>query len=359
MKRLEKTTLIEGRTIRFTNFIDDESFRFEADSKDLMKNAAIEQTLTYLRHLKRPFYLFQMRQASGIPAMQVCIFVGQPKWLKNFALASIPNMHRAINEVEEEFGLKILKQYCSEIPSLMTLRLQPQRYQAHDLASFEKIALKQEYKRFPPLGATRTLLLDLGPSAEMLMAELASKTRSKLKHKGRDLVELRSITDPRFIEKCRQANNESRARSGSNETPYDFETAFAIAKNHPDQGRVIGLFFKGEPDQLVAYVIGLRNGTRCEYSSAGSLGDARLRAMPFNYFLFWELSNWARDVGCTQIDMGGITDGGELDPLRGISRFKRSLTDVEVEVGREMVSVLRPIRYSIYCWLKRFQRVYG
>jgi lipid II:glycine glycyltransferase (peptidoglycan interpeptide bridge formation enzyme) len=57
---------------------------------------------------------------------------------------------------------------------------------------------------------------------------------------------------------------------------------------------------------------------------------------------------WAHASGASELDLGGITSGGPGDPLAGISEFKRSFSGRELEVGREMLSVLKPSRYALF-----------
>lgn len=92
----------------------------------------------------------------------------------------------------------------------------------------------------------------------------------------------------------------------------------------------------------LAFVAGIRHGTLAEYISAGSVDDAALRSHPFNYFLLWELAEWARANGAAALDLGGVTEGGPEDKLAGISGFKRHFTNTEAEIGREMIATLRP-----------------
>ena len=235
----------------------------------------------------------------------------------------------------------------------MTLRLQPKRFADQMLNDFEALAKKQGYEPTSPLGPTRTLLLDLCTTSDELYASVPSKTRAKIRHASREKVIIRPITEPKFIEVCQAAVTASRKRSGSAATEYDFEGAFALAKAHPDRAQIIGIFLKDQPETLLAYVIGFKNGSYCEYSSAGGFGDPVLRSMPYNYFLMWDLINWARAVGCVKMDMGGVTEGSENDPLQGISRFKRSITQKEVEIGREMSMTLKPLRFFLYRNLKK------
>ena len=82
-----------------------------------------------------------------------------------------------------------------------------------------------------------------------------------------------------------------------------------------------------------------------------------LLSLPFNCFLLWELINWGRAAGCKQMDMGGVTEGGPNDPLQGITRFKRGLTENEIEIGREMIYLARPLRHRFYKWLKQIREL--
>lgn len=352
MRKLEKRLVVEGREVRFTNFIDAESFAFEQTAQDILGDAATEQTLAYAKISGREHYVMQTRAANGVPALQAIVYLGRPKLLRSFAMASVPNFYRARNPCEEEFGLRMLRKCCAEIPHAMTLRIQPQRFDNQELVGFELRSENSGYKSVAPLGVTHTLMLGLEKSAESLAAKMPQKTRSKFRHATRAKIELRTLSDASFKSACREATNDSRKRSGSTETPYDFNAAFAMAKAYPDRAQIIGLFLKQRPDQLLAYVIGYRNGTRAEYASAGSFSDPELRSMPFNYFLFWELANWARAHGAEELDMGGVTPGDANDPLQGVSRFKRSIATTELEVGREVMSTLKPVRYAVYQALK-------
>lgn len=349
---------IEGRTVRFTSFIDSESLAFESEASSILSDASCTQTLSYLQHSKKAFYLLQIRSADGVPAMQACIYLGKSKMPPGFNMASVPNFHRAINGIEEEFGLRVLQDLCKKIPGVMTLRLQPLRFDPLELMNFQARALRQGFDITNPISPVRTLLLDLRPTSEELYSSLPQKIRAKFRHPGKEKITLRELTDPAYIEACRNTTSASFQRSKNHQAVgYDFETVFSLAKEKPDQARIIGLFFKDHsdetPEHLKAYVIGLRNGKYAEYSSAGSLQDPELRSMPFNYFLLWELINWARSSGCERMDLGGITDGAPTDPLLHVSRFKRTLSTHELETGREMIKVIRPLRYLVYRTLKQ------
>jgi len=89
-----------------------------------------------------------------------------------------------------------------------------------------------------------------------------------------------------------------------------------------------------------------RSGPYAEFSSAGSIESDLLKSVPFNYFLVWELIQWAKLSGSKRIDMGGVSDEGPGDPLAGISYFKRRFPTKEAEIGREMEAPLRLVQTS-------------
>lgn len=347
---------LEGRNIRLTDFIDDDTRAFEAEAASLLAEAPIEQRLVYYENYAHKFYVLQIRGSDGKPTMQSCIHIGRPKTMPWFAMATVRNFHPAISAEEEEFGLKVLQKLAPEIPGVMTLRIQPKIYDSNELFAFQARAIRTKFLAADtPIGVTRTLLLELGSSQEELLARLPSRTRQKIRHHSRAKVTICALDDPRYIKECRLAADTARIRTGAGPSTDDFETAFAVAKAHPDRVKVIGLFFNHRPTELMAYGIAFNNGSKVEFYSAGAVNDPELRSIPFNSFLIWELIDWARHQGCKVMDMGGVTDGGPNDPLQGVTRFKRGMTEVEVETGKEMISIVRPTRHKVYRWLKQLK----
>ena len=352
MKHLEKIIIEDGRRIRFTNFVDAKSFEFERASFSVLPEAGIEQQLSYVSHVNREFYLLQQTARDGKPGLQAVVYVGRPKHMPNFAMATAPAFPVARDEVEEELGLKILGELMKAVPGVMSLRIQSKRFQTEKLSEFVERSQKQNYFVSEPMGPVRTLMIDLEASPEALMPKLTQKTRQKIRHATREQVIIEDIKDFNFLEVCDEAMHESRKRSGGGSTDYDFHTAFEIAKHHPDRAKILGLFLKSKPESPLAYVVGYCGGMRAEYSSAGAFAHPELRALPYNYFLLWELMNWARAAGAKYMDLGGITSGDENDPLKGIARFKRSFPAEEIEVGREVVKIIRPSHFAAYSALK-------
>ncbi|TRZ54006.1 GNAT family N-acetyltransferase [bacterium] len=121
-----------------------------------------------------------------------------------------------------------------------------------------------------------------------------------------------------------------------------------MAKVEPLRVRILGIFLRENPEEPVAFVTGFRHGMVAEFNLAGSLDIDSLRKVSFNYRLLWDLALWAREQGSRWLDLGGVTDCSSDDSLRGISEFKRRLSDLDRQTGCEMISVMHPIRYALF-----------
>lgn len=357
-QKIEQRRSVDGRSFRFTNFVDSESLEFESQAEGFLADASLEQRLDTIRKSERAFYVMQMRGETGNPMMQVCVRIGRPKRLPAFAMATVPGLWHAKVPAEEEIAMKVLREFVAHHTGAMTLRLQAQRFDSLSLLDFQDRGIRQGFGLTNPDGVVRTRVVDLQESEEEFQKTLPRNLKRALQHRGRDSVELRVLKDSRYIEACQAALDASHRRTGGVAPQEDFRLAFRLAETAPDRARIIGLFFKDRPDKLMAYVIGFRRGDGLEYGSGGSLSDERLRLIPFNYFLCGELITWARQQGCRRFDLRGVSDGGPHDPMRGITQFKRAFPGVEVETGREMVAVLRPYRFFLYRVLKKLRRFF-
>jgi hypothetical protein len=359
----DRRLVLDRREARFTCELDAESERFEEELRARLVAARppsddpaaptecdlpLFQRHAWLRGSCREYRLLQVRDPSGAPAMQLAVRIDRPRLVQRWGMAVVPRLGCAVSPEEEAFGLQALRALCHDAGDVITVRLQPYRTSAVELRNFEARARRAGYALCDPLDVTRTLLLDLHTSAEAHLAALSKKTRAKVNHRSRSTVELRVLTERSHIPAARAAVNASMRRTGGAASSYDFDAAFALAARDPGRARILGLFLSARPQELLAYVVGLRHGAVAEYSSAGSIDDPALRQLPFNYFLLWELASWARAEGARWLDLGGVTDGDAVDPRAGISSFKRHFGDREVELGRELLAVIHPGRRLLY-----------
>jgi hypothetical protein len=349
-------TTIDGRRVRFTSGLDTESAHFEeALVRQLRSDGSAPQILSlwqrhaWLEASRAELRLLQVSAPDGAPAMQAALHIARPWRLPWLGYATARQLGPATSGEDEAAGLRILRQVCAASRDLLSVRVQPFRLQRRELSDFEARARRAGYTLSEPLSATRTLLMDIGAPPELLLLSLPKKTRALIRFRARAPVILREITSGRYTAACRAAEEAALRRSTGGEatSSYDFDALFRLARAHPERAVMFGLFFRDRPEELVAYACAVRHGAVAEYSSAGSLSDPRVRALPYSYMLLWELVRWAQRLGTRWLDLGGITDGGKDDALAGVTWFKRHFSDADVEIGREMVATLRPTRLRL------------
>ncbi len=346
----------DGWHARFTSAVDDEAEAFQAELLTRVELALV-QRLEWVRSSPGEHRLLQLRDPQGMAAMQIAVWIDRPRRMPALGRALTPKLGPGTSPEAESIAVRALTKLAREAGDLVSLRLQPYRRDPIALRDFEARARRAGFRLVDPVNVTRTLLVDLTPGPDQILVDVSKKTRAKIKHKARLQVDIRELTEARYIEQCIAAANASFQRTGGGETRFDFQAAFGLVARHPDRIRVLGLFLKDDPDRLVAYTIGCRHGEMAEYMSAGSLDHADLRSMPFNYWLVWELLTWAHNSGAHWLDLGGVTDGGPGDSRAGISNFKRHFTELDVELGRELSLDLQPARgLMLTLWNERRQR---
>lgn len=346
-----------GWHARLTNTLDEKSRQFEAELSRTV-TLPVPQQQIHLDASPREFRLFQLRDPQGRAAMQIAFQVYRPSRLPQLGRGIAAKLGRAINPESRRAGLRLLRKLCISCTDLITLRLQPIRFQDAELDLFEQDAADHSFRRAEAMSYTRTLKFSLEGSLEDILTAMTKRTRAKIRHRTRSEIDLIPLTDARYIPACRAAMRASFERTGGNPNEFDFEAAFALAASHPDRVRIFGMFLPSNPTELVAFVIGHHNGGDvAEYVAAGSLPNPELRKLSFNYFLVWELMQWAHAGGAKWLDLGGITPGGPNDPRASISEFKRHFSEDEIEVGREMVTTLRPVRAFLFDQLSRLRQI--
>lgn len=184
-----------------------------------------------------------------------------------------------------------------------------------------------------------TMLSDLTPDEETLLAGMKSKTRYNVRLAGRRGVTVRggSISDlPLFYEMYA----ETAQRDDFIIRPFDYyrrtwETFLKAEKAH--------LLLADVEGDVVAGLLLFRFGDRAWYMYGASTERHR-EDMP-NYLLQWEAMRWAKAQGCTTYDWWGAPDVlKESDPMWGVYRFKMGF-------GGEFVSHIGAWDYPASRWL--------
>jgi hypothetical protein len=345
-------------TVRAT--IDDPARDFEArlrarprrrayDDTPLPLQLNLYQSVDWLEHSRQDFRLIQVADAQGQPVGQVAAVIKKPRGLSCFAFGEVAAFGTSCVSNEDEFWiLRNLPEILSRTDKIMALRIRAYRHEFLDLADFASLARRAGYETLDPIGVSRTISYPIEKPLDELLADLSKQSRAQIRHRSREELDIRVLTEPRWAEPMKAALDQAHVRTGKASASFDFDTVFRVAGAHPESVLILGVFLRERPEQLVAYAVDIHHGDVVEAVSSGSLGDPELRKTPFNYFLFWQKVEWAKSLGAKLVDLGGVTDGGKSDPLAGISTFKRRLTKVELNIGQEMGYVVSPFREALF-----------
>ena len=198
----------------------------------------------------------------------------------------------------------------------------------------------------------RTMLLDLAPDPEAILARMKSKTRYNIRLAGRKGVTVREGTDddlPGFYRLMRLTGQ--RDRFGIHSESY-YQTAHQL---FVPQG-LAKLFLATFEDQVLGGIMVFAFGQRAWYMY-GASSDKHRNLMP-NYLLQWEAISWAKERGCLIYDLWGIPDEEEevlereftkrSDGLWGVYRFKRGFGGQVVHYLGAYDYVYSPLLYQLY-----------
>lgn len=175
-----------------------------------------------------------------------------------------------------------------------------------------------------PDGYEHTLVMDLRPDIEDVLASLHRSARRNVRQVEKRPVEVRAIEDPNLVARMHALSEETFSRTGGQYDPIDWAGRIREAAERPDRARLVGVFLEDDPrpEALLAFARGRGHGDHAEYSDSASTASHDTR-IAMAYPLVWDLAEWAKGWGATWFDLGGVTLGEGEDPLAGISDFKR------------------------------------
>ncbi len=188
-----------------------------------------------------------------------------------------------------------------------------------------------------------TMVLDLAPDEEALLAAMKQKTRYNIRLAMRRGVVVRSgghADLPTFY----SLYSATAERDGFIIRPFSYYRRVWETFLDADLGHLLLAEVKGEP---VAGVFLFRFADRAWYFYGASA--SRYRKLMPNYLLQWEAIRWAKVQGCSIYDLWGApTELSESDPMWGVYRFKLGFgARLERHIGAWDYPV-KPVMYRIY-----------
>ena len=201
----------------------------------------------------------------------------------------------------------------------------------------------------------RTIVVDLRPDEETILARMKQKTRYNIRLAARKGVTVRPWDDLDGFYALLQTTAQ---RDGFPLHPAAYYRR-AYALFHPrGEAELLVAEYQGEP--LAALMV-FRRGRRAWYFYGASSNRHRNR-MP-TYLLQWEAMRWARAHGAEEYDLWGVPDADEADleaqftrrrdGLWGVYRFKRGFGGQVRRAAGPWDRVYRPLLYRLYLWRVR------
>ncbi len=189
----------------------------------------------------------------------------------------------------------------------------------------------------------RTLVVDLRPAEDDILAAMKQKTRYNIRLAERKGVVVRPGT-PADFPTIAAMYQETGARDGFTVRPTPYYLDGWTALYEAGMAQPLLAEVEGRP---VAAVILVRFADRVIYMYGASRDEARER-MP-NYLLQWEAIRWTQAQGIAVYDFWGAPDTfDESDRLWGVWRFKAGFNGQVVRFLGAWDYTPRPLLYRLY-----------
>lgn len=240
------------------------------------------------------------------------------------------------------------------------LRLSIDVFSRENRSEIGSLLARHGFKRSAqPQSYRHTLTVDLRPDPAEILKGMHKTARKNLRAVEKSPLFLRLLTSDLYAGCLAQLQAASMSRTGGKGRSIGWPSILALSRSHPDLSRVVGLFTTETdltPEALVAFGWGCMHGDHAEYRAAGTIRPANTN-LPLSYPLVWNLIQWAREQGSSWFDLGGVSLGDSaLDPLAGISDFKRYFSRTVEEVGEEWTLEPSPTRSHLAALLRRAVR---
>ncbi len=196
----------------------------------------------------------------------------------------------------------------------------------------------------------RTILVDLRPGEDQILARMKQKTRYNIHLAEKKEVEVKITQD---LAPFYRMMVETSQRDGFPVHSQEYYQQVYRIFHTRGECELFQAEYAGEPlAALLVFVWGKRS-----WYLHGASSNAERNRMPA-YRLQWETMRWARNQGCTEYDLWGVPDEEEAvleagfadrsDGLWGVYRFKRGFGgEVRRTVGA-WDRVYQPALYSLY-----------
>jgi len=236
-----------------------------------------------------------------------------------------------------------------------------------DLADDPALARRLEGYGFRPSPQTiqprRTILVDLTPDPEAILARMKPKTRYNIRLARRKEVAVREGTEADLDVFYHLMQLTGRRDGFPIHSREYYEAAYRLFV----PAGLAKLFLASYRGQVLAGLMAFAWGRRAWYMYGASSDEHRNR-MP-NHLLQWEAIGWAKEKGCLTYDLWGIPDEDEevlekeflkrSGGLWGVYRFKRGFGGRVVRFLGAYDYIYSPLLYRLYNQAIAWRRARG
>ena len=258
-------------------------------------------------------------------------------------------------------GVSSLKQLDDLLPDLrlfakeynvFAIKIEPELHKSDEtLVSLMKLSLKKVRPIQPNFS---TVLIDLTPDLDTVMANLNQKGRHAIRRAERDGVTVKRVksTDENCI-KMYDLLAETAAGSFGILT-YEYYKTFWQRFEKAELGQLFFAYFDGK---LVAGAYAMAFGKKGTYKDGASVRDRT--AYGASHLLQWHVIRWMKEKGVTMHDLCGAPPSDQINnpehPHYGIGRFKTSFNKEVTDYVGAYDIVIQPNFYSF--WEKYGERI--
>ncbi len=208
----------------------------------------------------------------------------------------------------------------------------------------EKGFQSQSNQDFDGIQPRYVFRMDISPDADVLLADMHSKTRYNLRLAQRKGV---AIKDNCTRDDLAPFYEILKVTADRDEFLIRSFVYFEMIWDHLIEEGLAKLFMADYEGEYIAGTLAFIFGDKCWYIYGASSNEHRNK-MP-NYLLQWTMIQWAKENGCTMYDFRGVPGNlTEDNPLYGLYRFKKGFGAEYVEFIGEYDLVYSSFWYSLY-----------
>ena len=194
-----------------------------------------------------------------------------------------------------------------------------------------------------PVQPVRTIMLDLAPDEQSLLAGMKEKWRYNIRLAGRKGVLVRPARTREDVQAWYRLLQTTGQRDHFGIHSFDYYWRAWQIFEPLQQARLFLAEYEGQP--LAGIFVGCM--ARQAIYLYGASGNAHRNLMP-NYPLQWEAIRWAKSQGATSYDFWGIPETDDADEaMAGVYRFKSGWGGRIVRFAGNYEHVFRPLPMNL------------